>query len=143
MIVHFKRRWHSVAFPTTTAFFAALFGVYFVALSTWVVGARVSMKTLLGDGGNTAMQTRIRCHGNFAEYVPFALLLIAFAESSGSGQTFIHVLLIVLLVARLLHPVGMFAPVSSPRQFACRGGGMIATLLVILVTAGVLLVRFA
>jgi uncharacterized membrane protein YecN with MAPEG domain len=132
-----------LAVPTTTAFFAALFGVYFVALSTWVVGARVSMKTLLGDGGNTAMQTRIRCHGNFAEYVPFALLLIAFAESSGSGQTFIHVLLIVLLVARLLHPVGMFAPVSSPRQFACRGGGMIATLLVILVTAGVLLVRFA
>ena len=120
-----------------------MFGVYFVALSAWVIGGRVSKKTLLGDGGDTVMQTRIRCHGNFVEYVPFALLLIALAEASGSGQTFIHALLIVLLVARLLHPVGMFAPPNSPRQFACRGGGMIVTLLVILVTACALLVRFA
>ena len=49
----------------------------------------------------------------------------------------------MLLVARLLHPVGMFAPVNSPRQFACRGGGMIATLLVMAVAAILLLVRAA
>jgi uncharacterized membrane protein YecN with MAPEG domain len=132
-----------MVFPATTAFFAALFGLYFVALSAWIVGSRVSTNTLIGDGGHKALQTRVRCHGNFAEYVPFALLLIALAEASGSGQTFVHILLIVLLVARLLHPVGMFAPVNSPRQFACRGGGIVATFLVIFVASGTLLVRFA
>jgi uncharacterized membrane protein YecN with MAPEG domain len=129
-------------FPATTAFYTGLFGVYFVGLSAWIVASRVSNDTLIGDGGDRAMQTRIRCHGNFAEYVPFALLTIGLAEASGSGQTFVHVLLIVLLVGRLLHPVGMFAPVNSPRQFACRGGGILTTLLVILIASGTLLMRF-
>ncbi|WP_204349892.1 MAPEG family protein, partial [Serratia marcescens] len=67
--------------------------------------------------------------------------LIAFVEAGGGSLTLVRSLLIVLLIARLLHPIGMFAPPNSPRQFDCRGGGVIATFSVIAVAAVTLLVR--
>lgn len=132
-----------MTFPATTAFFAALFGLIYAGLSAWVVAGRVSGNVLAGDGGQGALQKRIRSHGNFSEYVPLTLGLIALLEAGRTQHWLVVSLLTVLLVARLLHPVGMFAPVNSPRQFACRGGGMIATLLVMAVAAILLLVRAA
>ena len=129
-------------FPSITSFYAGLFAILFVALSAWVVGGRLQDDTLFGTGDNS-LTRRVRSQGNFAEYVPFALLLIALLEAGGGSRVLVQVLCIVLLVARLLHPVGMLAPKNSPQQFACRGGGIVATFLVILVTGLVLLVRSA
>jgi len=50
-------------------------------------------------------------------------------------------LLVALLVGRILHPIGMFAAANSPRQFACRGGGILLTLAVLAVAAIALLLR--
>lgn len=130
-------------FPATTALFTALLALVFAGLSAWVIGGRVSGNVLLGDGGRDALQKRIRAHANFSEYVPLTLGLIALLEAGGSAHGIVVALLAVLLVARLLHPVGMLAPANTPRQFACRGGGMIATLLVMAVSAILLLVRAA
>jgi uncharacterized membrane protein YecN with MAPEG domain len=55
----------------------------------------------------------------------------------------VRVLLVVLLVARILHPIGMFAAANTPRQFACRGGGIILTLAVLNIAALALLIRVA
>ena len=132
-----------MTFPATTAFYAAILALIYVGLSGWVIGGRFSFATLFGDGGHDGLTRRVRSHGNFQEYVPFALLLIAFLESGGTSHWLVQALLIVLVIARLLHPVGMLAPANSPQQFACRGGGMVATLLVILVAALALLVRGA
>jgi uncharacterized membrane protein YecN with MAPEG domain len=131
-----------MAFPAVTAFYAALLALLYVGLACWVIGARLTGGVLHGDGGDKSIMKRIRSHANFAEHVPFALLLVALLEAQGAtSSTLVHVLLIVLLVARVLHPIGMFAPPNSPRQFACRGGGIIATLTVIAVTAILLLLR--
>ncbi|GEO98003.1 MAPEG family protein [Methylobacterium haplocladii] len=126
-------------FPATTAFFAGLLGLLFVGLSVWVVAGRVSDDVLFGSGDNP-LQKRIRSHGNFSEFVPFALLLIAFLEAGGTKHWIVQALLVVLLIGRILHPFGMFAPKNSPQQFACRGGGIISTLLVLLISAVLLLV---
>ena len=128
-------------FPATTALFAGLLALLFVGLSAWVIGGRLTGNVLVGDGGQDALQRRIRSHGNFSEYVPMALGLVALLEAGGGQHWIVVTLLTVLLVARLLHPVGMFAPVNSPRQFACRGGGIVATLLVTLVAAILLIAR--
>ncbi|WP_375454596.1 MAPEG family protein [uncultured Methylobacterium sp.] len=125
-------------FPATTALFTAL---VFAGLSAWVIGGRVSGNVLLGDGGQDALQKRIRSHANFSEYVPLTLGLIALLEAGGSRPWIVVTLLAVLLVARILHPIGMLAPANAPRQFACRGGGVIATLLVMAAAAILLLVR--
>jgi uncharacterized protein len=134
-------RFFAVIYPTTTAFYAAILGLIYAGLSGWVIGGRVTGNVLFGDGGQDALQRRIRSHGNFQEYVPLTLLLIALFEAGGGAHAWVQGLLIVLVIARILHPIGMFAPTNSPRQFACRGGGILATLAVMTVAALLLLLR--
>ncbi|MCJ2127306.1 MAPEG family protein [Methylobacterium sp. E-045] len=130
-----------MTYPALTAFYAALLALLYIGLSSWVVAGRLSADVLHGDGGNEILEKRIRAQGNFGEYVPLALVLVALLEAVGGGPTLVRGLLIVLLVARVLHPFGMFAPKNSPRQFACRGGGILATFAVIAVAAVALLLR--
>ena len=130
-----------IVFPALTAFYGALLAILFVALSAWVVAGRVSGETLHGDGGDENLAKRIRAHGNFAEYVPFALLLIGLYEAGGGSHGLTRGLLIALLLARLSHPYGMFTPANHWTQFAFRGGAVIVTFLVLLIAAVALLVR--
>ena len=127
-----------MSFPTLTALYAAVLSLMFAALSIWVVAGRGQFRIHHGDGGKEAMNRRIRAHGNFAEYVPLILLLAAFLEGAGAGHRMIHALLAPLVVARLMHPIGMLAREGSLQQFAFRGVAALATF-VILTTAAVLL----
>jgi uncharacterized membrane protein YecN with MAPEG domain len=130
-----------MTFPALTAFYAALLALFYAGMSLWVIMGRVSDDVLHGDGGHQGLQKRIRSHGNFAEFVPLTLLLIAFLEAGGAGRTLVQTLLVILLVARLLHPIGLFAQKNSVQQFACRGGGVFGTLGVMITAAIMLLVR--
>lgn len=130
-----------MTYPAITAFWAGILGLIYVLMTGWVVAGRVTGDTLFGDGGQQDLTRRIRSHGNFQEYVPLALVLIALLEAGGGSSNLVRVLLIILVVARLLHPIGMFAPKNSVQQFACRGGGIISTLGVTAVAAVSLLLR--
>jgi uncharacterized membrane protein YecN with MAPEG domain len=85
-----------------TPLYAGLLALLFFALSMRVVSMR-GTGISLGDGGNPAMLRRIRGHGNFAEYVPLILLMMAMLELSRFSLYVLHALGITLLVARLLH----------------------------------------
>jgi uncharacterized protein len=87
------------------------------------------------------LNRRTRAHANFIEYVPLILLLTALLEGSGTSRTMIEVLLVVLVVARLMHPFGMLAPRNSVQQYVFRGAAASATLAVLVISAVVLLVR--
>ena len=128
-------------FPAVTAFYAALLALIYVGLSGWVIAGRVGKSTLFGDGGDDSMLRRVRSHANFIEYVPIALVVLARYEADGGSETLVRVLLVLLVVARIMHPIGMFAAENTPRQFAFRGGGIIATLVIILIAAIALLLR--
>ncbi|QEE38376.1 MULTISPECIES: MAPEG family protein [unclassified Methylobacterium] len=130
-------------FPATTAFYAALLALVYLGLSGWVMGSRVSDNVLLGDGGDASLLKRVRTHANFSEYVPLALILVALLEAGGGGHGLVQGLLIALLVGRILHPIGMFAAPNTPRQFACRGGGILLTMATIAIAAIALLLRTA
>ena len=130
-----------MAYPAITATYAALLALVFIALSAWVVAGRGQYKTNHGDGGIESLNRRIRAHGNFTEYVPLILLLTAFLESGGARPVVIHALLLPLLVARILHPIGMIAAENTPQQFACRGVGALVTWLVLIGAAVLLLLR--
>ena len=108
-----------------------------------MIAGRVGKSTLFGDGGDDSMLRRVRSHANFIEYVPIALVVIGLYEADGGNETLVRVLLVLLVVARIMHPVGMFAAENTPRQFAFRGGGIIATLVIILVAAIALLLRLS
>lgn len=116
--------------------YAGLLALWFVVLSIRVIGWRRGSSTSLGDGGDAAALRLIRGHGNFAEYTPLALLLLAILELSHFSTYLLHALGASLLVARLLHG---YALSFSPKFTLGRMLGMMLTFTVLLV-AGALCV---
>ena len=115
-----------------TALYAALLAPLFVVLAIRVIAIRRSARVAVGDGGDAELRRRMRVQANFAEYVPFALLLLALAEGLGGPGWMIHALGLALLAGRLSHAWGM----SQAREvFGFRVGGMVATFSVILLAA--------
>jgi uncharacterized membrane protein YecN with MAPEG domain len=86
-----------------TPLYAGLLALWFVILALRVVLHRRRAKVSLGDGGDTLLARAIRGHGNFAEYVPLALLMMAMLELVRTSIYVLHVLGILLLLGRLLH----------------------------------------
>ena len=128
-------------FPLVTATYAAILGLILAALSLWVVAGRLSSGVLHGDGGREAFGRRMRAHANFTEYVPLILILIALLEMMRTSIYLITPLLIILVIARLMHPFGMLAPVNSMQQYIFRGLPAVATLAVLIIAAATLLLR--
>ncbi|KAI0603059.1 membrane-associated, eicosanoid/glutathione metabolism protein [Biscogniauxia sp. FL1348] len=97
-----------------TGTFALPFTGYFMLLSYRVVCERLKDKHYLGDNsaredakGHQATSNKLflatRCHQNFAENVPLALVLAAAAELNGADRYSLTVALGALLAFRILH----------------------------------------
>ncbi len=87
--------------------YAAFLALAYVVLAGRVVAQRRSAHVSLGSGGDKDLERRIRVHGNFAEYVPLALILIAFVEMQGAPAWSVHLLSLVLIAARAAHAYGL------------------------------------
>jgi uncharacterized membrane protein YecN with MAPEG domain len=112
---------------------AGLLGLIFLILSLNVSRHRTSEKVLLGDGGpgHDKPLAAIRAQGNFAEYVPLILLLLAFCLEGGGAPRLVAWSGALLVIARLLHAYGMARP--QPNLF--RAAGAVLTWLVLLIAA--------
>ena len=119
--------------------YAALLGLLFVVLSLRTMRLRRTQRVIVGDGGNPAMLRAMRVHANFAEYVPFSLLLLYVLEQQGAGATFLNACGAALVVGRLLHAWGVSQVRENTRL---RVAGMTLTIAV-LVTACVRLLAMA
>ena len=108
-----------------TPLYAALLGLFFIALSVRTVMARNRLAIAIGDSGDADMLRTIRVHANFAEYVPLALVLFFLVEVRGGPPLLVHALGASLVVGRLVHAWG----VSRRREdFRFRVTGMALTL---------------
>jgi uncharacterized membrane protein YecN with MAPEG domain len=128
--------------PSTTATYFGILGLLYVVLGLQVSRLRRGNQVLFGDGGNIKLRSAIRAHANFAEYVPIIVLMVAMLEMSGVPATRVHLLMGALLVARLLHPLGMYVGPRTMQFQICRVGGILLTLLVLVGAAVGLLWRF-
>lgn len=117
---------------TVTILYASLLALFFVFLSVRTIRMRRSLGIGLGDANNAAMTRAMRVHSNFAEYVPFSLLLLYFAESVGAPWLLMHGLGLALLTGRGLHAFGVS---REPEDYRFRVAGMSLTFFVILVSA--------
>ena len=118
--------------------YAAALALVFLALSARVVLLRRRLKVGVGSGGHEVLTRAMRAHGNFAEYVPLALVLLMLVEAgTAAGTLIVHALGLTLLVGRLLH--GFFGLNRSAGYSAGRFGGTVLTWLMILVCALLLL----
>lgn len=109
---------------TISAFYAALLAALFLLLSIRVVGWRRMQRVELGDGENRELLRRIRVHANFAEYVPFTLLLMALAESMAPPRPLLHLVGMILVAGRVVHAYGLS---QTPHILRYRAWGMVLT----------------
>jgi len=75
----------------------------------------------LGSGGNEDLERAIRAQGNFAEYAPFGIILVACLELNGAPWWLVAIPGIALIIGRLIHAKGMNIP---PPDFSQRVLGM-------------------
>src|SRR5258708_8670133 len=128
--------------PSITDLYLAILAVIYAVLALQAARLRRDNRVLFGDGENFRLRSAIRAHANFIEYVPIIALLVAMLEMSGSSATRVHVLMGALLVARLLHPLGMYSKPRTWQFSAGRVGGIMITITVLIAAALSVLVRF-
>jgi hypothetical protein len=104
-----------------TSFVAAVLTGILIKLSFAVIGLRRKNKVGLGSGGHEDLERAIRAQGNFTEYVPFGIILIACLELNGAPWWLVAIPGITLIVGRLIHAKGINAP---PPNFSQRVLGM-------------------
>ena len=104
-----------------TSIVASVLTIIFIKLSFAVIALRRKNKVGLGSGGNDDLERAIRAQGNFAEYVPFGIILIACLELNGAPWWLTAILGIALIIGRLLHAKGINVP---PPDFSKRVLGM-------------------
>ncbi len=108
-----------------TLLIAAICALLYVFLSLRVILTRFRGEKLAVESEiDHRLQTRIRVHGNFIEYVPFALLLMGFLEISGASQSHLLWMGGILIAARIAHAVGL--PLKPPNPW--RAFGIMGTL---------------
>ncbi len=116
-----------------TALYAAALGVVAIILSFHVILYRAKTSISLMDASKPEMLERIRRHGNFCEYVPLALILLALAEAGGAPRLWLHIDGALLLVSRLIHPFGIRHDYAkTPLRVAGASGTQLAMLLAII-----------
>jgi uncharacterized protein len=115
--------------PVVTALYAALNALLNIALAYRVTGLRRTHKVSIGEGDAEAKALRvgIRAHGNNAEFVPLALVMLLVTELCGGEAMWLHILGGTLLLARVLHPIGLPRRAPNPPRFI----GVALTFLVI------------
>lgn len=104
-----------------TAIIASLLTIIFIKLSFAVISLRRKNRVGLGSGGHDDLERAIRAQGNFVEYVPFGIILIACLELNGAPWWLVLAPGITLIIGRLIHAVGINEP---PPDFSKRVMGM-------------------
>ena len=105
--------------PTTIALYGALNALYNIFLASRVSNSRMREKVSVGMGTSRPLEIASRTHGNNAEYLPLALVLLLIAELMGGHSAALHALGGGFLVARVLHAIGM--PRKAPNFFRFTG----------------------
>ncbi|KAN0032783.1 hypothetical protein ACTFIV_006706 [Dictyostelium citrinum] len=142
----------SILAPITSTY-AGILGIYYLKLTFDIGKERRKTKTSIGDGSQQLIQKivdagksgktenfskidylsyddllrSIRAHGNFGEFVPFALLFSFICEVNGINSKLLNSILFAFTVSRFVHATGLRAT-NVGRKI-----GIIFTLLSILI----------
>ena len=122
-----------------TAFYAGLLGLILLGLSAGVIRQRYRSRVGVGHGGDARLERWTRIHGNFTEYAPLVLVLMALVELQGAPAWLLHALGAAFTLGRLAHAQGL---ASSAETSPGRAAGMIATFTVLFVASVLAIVGF-
>ncbi len=89
-----------------TPIYAALLGFIIITLALKVVYTRRSKRIGLGSKGDKELTHKMRIHANAIEYIPIAIILMAFVEIGGANIYWVNASGFLLVIGRLLHAYG-------------------------------------
>lgn len=89
-----------------TALYAGILALILTAPAINVAVHRRRIRVSIGGGKDPLMQCMMRLHGNPAEYVPIALLLMLLYELNDGRSAWLHVPGVSFVVARCCTPGG-------------------------------------
>jgi len=98
-----------------TSIIAAIAGLMLVILGMNAGLRRSKTNINLGTDGDEVLLRRVRAHGNFIEYTPIALILLALVEIDGTASTQLWIIGGLLLVGRALHAIGLLFSILPAR----------------------------
>lgn len=90
-----------------TSLYTAILALIMVVLAYQTSARRKSAKINLGTGNDDIMERRSRAFGNFTEFTPMFILLMAMIEIQGYGTNYVHILGMVTVFSRIFHALGM------------------------------------
>lgn len=90
-----------------TALYASLLAILIIVLGFRVSKNRLKYKIGIGAGENLALDLAIRCHANAVETIPVAVLMLLLAELQQMSAWGVHIAGIILVLCRILHPIGL------------------------------------
>ena len=93
---------------------------------------RAAYKVSVGDGDVPALVARMRAQANFIEYTPIFLILLGLVELARGSATWLWLVAILFIVARVLHAFGMDRAGANPLRML----GMLGTMLPLIGLAG-------
>ena len=130
----------AMVYPYCTAAAAAVLAVLQMLLLLYTANGRGRYKAGLGDGGNAALLTRIRMHGNLAENAPLFLILLGLVEMGGQWMGLVPWIAVAFIVVRLSHAIGLaMSSGVTPFRFL----GALGTVVLILTLAVLLFISLA
>lgn len=119
-----------------TALYTAILALLMAFLAFKTASTRGKEKVNLGTGDSPAMEKSVRAFGNFIEYVPMIILLMALHELQGMSENFLHAMGAATVAARILHAMGITDTMPALKG---RLLGASMTLLILIIGGGYLL----
>lgn len=89
---------------------------------------RLASKVSVGDGGDPRLIARMRAQANFVEYTPFFLILLGLIELAHGSATWLWLVAIAYILARISHAFGMDRPAPNKLRML----GILATFAILL-----------
>lgn len=111
-----------------TAIYAAILALILTVLSAKAGLLRGKLGIPAGAGDNAEMTLAMRRHGNAAEYIPIAIILMMILEMNGVSTYVLHGIGATLVIARIAHPLGI-SNLQSPMRLV--GAGLTALIIVV------------
>lgn len=111
--------------PKITLILSSVMGLMGVWLALQVIKNRRKHQISLGDGGIDELTRAIRAHGNFVEYVPLSLILLACSELNQAPLLVVTGFAVLIFLGRAFHA---YAFLGGKDHFKPRILGMKLTL---------------
>lgn len=125
-----------------TGFFAAILAIFYVYLSFNVVKNRNRSKMPLIFWEDPRLTEAIRAHGNFSEYAPIFLILLALMEINSNSGLWLYIAGGIFTLARVFHSYSILVHEPKTGSLKLRVAAMILTFIPILSISVFLIVKF-